>query len=486
METRDLKPAGVFRYFEEICQVPRPSKREEKIIAYLKEFGQKHQLETRVDECGNVLIKKPATPGMENRKTVVLQSHMDMVCEKNNDVEHNFLTDPIQIEIDGEWLKAKGTTLGADNGIGVATELALLADDTLEHGPIECLFTVDEETGLTGAFALQEGFMNGDILLNLDSEDEGELFIGCAGGIDSVADFSYQEVDVPAGYYCCKIAVKGLKGGHSGGDIHLGRGNANKLLTRFLTAAWKKHDCYLCAIDGGNLRNAIAREAHAVIALPDADKHALRVELNTFAAEAQAELAVVDPDLEFILESEAPQAKAIDRDTARRLLQTLYATPHGVFAMSQDIPGLVETSTNLASIKMKPDHIIRIETSQRSSTASSKEDIAQMVRTVFEMGGAQVSHGDGYPGWKPNPHSEILEIAAASYKRLFGVEAKVKAIHAGLECGLFLDKYPGLDMISFGPTLQGVHSPDERMLIPTVEKFWIHLLDILKNIPARQ
>ena len=273
MEKKDLKPAGVFHYFEEICQVPRPSKKEEKIIAYLKAFGEKHKLETKVDEAGNVLIKKPATPGMENRKTVVLQSHIDMVCEKNNDVKHDFLTDPIETEIDGEWLKAKGTTLGADNGIGVATELAILADDSIEHGPIECLFTVDEETGLTGAFALKEGFMNGDILLNLDSEDEGELFIGCAGGIDSVAEFTYREVDVPAGYFCCKVQVKGLKGGHSGGDIHLGRGNANKLLNRFLSQTSQKYDMYLCEIDGGNLRNAIAREAHAVIAIPDADKH---------------------------------------------------------------------------------------------------------------------------------------------------------------------------------------------------------------------
>ena len=277
-----------------------------------------------------------------------------------------------------------------------------------------------------------------------------------------------------------------MNGGHSGGDIHLGRGNANKLLNRFLSAAFQKFDLYLCSIDGGNLRNAIAREAYAVIALPDADKHALRAELNVFAAEAQAELAVVEPDLQFILESEHPLPKAIDKDTTKRLLQTIYAVPHGVFAMSQDIPGLVETSTNLASVKMKPNHIIRIETSQRSSTASSKQDIANMVRTVFEMGGASVSFGDGYPGWKPNPHSEILEVAVASYKRLFGVDAKVKAIHAGLECGLFLDKYPTLDMVSFGPTLQGVHSPDERMLIPTVDKFWRHLLDVLKHVPAKK
>lgn len=327
--------------------------------------------------------------------------------------------------------------------------------------------------------------MSGDILLNLDSEDEGELFIGCAGGIDSVAEFTYKEVDVPAGYFCCKVQVKGLKGGHSGGDIHLGLGNANKLLNRFLSQTFKKYDMYLCEIDGGNLRNAIAREAHAVIAIPEADKHALRTDLNVFAAQAEAEYAVTDPDLQFTLESENPRAKAIDKDTSKRLLQALYAAPHGVYAMSQDIPGLVETSTNLASVKMKPGNIIRIETSQRSSIESSKQDIATMVRTVFEMAGASVSFGDGYPGWKPNPHSEILEIAAESYKRLFGVDTKIKAIHAGLECGLFLDKYPSLDMISFGPTLQGVHSPDERMLIPTVQKFWDHLLDILKHIPAR-
>ena len=485
MEKQELKPAGVFKYFAEICQVPRPSKKEEKIIAYLKAFGEKHNLETKVDEAGNVLIKKPATPGKENLQTVILQSHVDMVCEKNNDVEHDFLVDPIETEIDGEWMKAKGTTLGADNGIGVATELAILADDTIEHGPLECLFTVDEETGLTGAFALKEGFMNGDILLNLDSEDEGELFIGCAGGIDSVAQFTYKEADVPAGYFFFKVEVKGLKGGHSGGDIHLGRGNANKLLNRFLNRTFKKYDAYLCEIDGGNLRNAIAREAHAVIAIPEADKHALRTDLNIFAAEAEAEYAVADPDLQFTLESESHRTKAIDKDTANHLLQALYAVPHGVYAMSQDIPGLVETSTNLASVKMKPGNIIRIETSQRSSTESSKQDIATMVRTVFEMAGANVSFGDGYPGWKPNPHSEILEVAAESYKRLFGVDAQIKAIHAGLECGLFLDKYPSLDMISFGPTLQGVHSPDERMLIPTVQKFWDHLLDILKHIPAK-
>ena len=485
MELKNMKSADVFRYFEEICQVPRPSKKEEKIIAYLQHFGKQHGLETLTDEAGNILMKKPATPGMENRKTVALQAHTDMVCEKNNDVQHDFLNDPIQTLVEGEWMKAKGTTLGADNGIGIAAALAVLTDETLEHGPLECLFTVDEETGLTGAFALQEGFLHADILLNLDSEDEGELFIGCAGGVDSVGEFTYQEVEVPQGYFYVKVQVKGLKGGHSGGDIHLGRANANKLLARFLNRVRKTHDLYLCEIDGGNLRNAIAREAHALIAIPEADKHALRTELNLFAAEVEAEYATSDPNIEFILESEPASGKAIDPDTTRRLLQTLQALPHGVMAMSQDIPGLVETSTNLASVKMKPGNTIRIETSQRSSIASAKEDIAATVRTVFELAGAAVSHSEGYPGWKPNTHSEILEIATASYRRLFDTEAKIKAIHAGLECGLFLDKYPTLDMISFGPTLQGVHSPDERMHIPSVERFWLHLTDILKHIPEK-
>lgn len=486
MEKKDLKPAGVFKYFEEICQVPRPSKKEEKMIAYLKAFGEKQNLETKVDEAGNVLIKKPATPGKENLKTVILQSHIDMVCEKNSDVEHDFLTDPIEIVIDGEWMKAKGTTLGADNGIGVATELAILADKSIEHGPLECLFTVDEETGLTGAFALKEGFLNGDILINLDSEDEGELYIGCAGGIDSVAEFTYKEIDIPAGYFFFKVEVKGLTGGHSGGDIHLGRGNANKILNRYLNRIANKHDLYLCEIHGGNLRNAIPREAYAVCAVPEDAKHDVRTEVNIFASEIENELAVTEPSLKIFLESEAPRKKAIDQDTAARLLKALYAVPHGVNAMSQDIPGLVETSTNLASIKMKPDHIIRIETSQRSSILSSRDDMANTVRAAFQLAGATVTFGDGYPGWKPNPHSAILQVASESYKRLFNVEPQVKAIHAGLECGLFLDKYPHLDMVSFGPTMTGVHSPDERMLIPTVDKFWKHLLDILAHIPANK
>ena len=486
MELSELKPESVFYYFSEICKVPRPSKKEEKIISYLENFAAEQKLEIKKDEVGNILIKKPATPGKENLKTVVLQSHVDMVCEKNNDVEHDFLTDPIETIIDGEWLKAKGTTLGADNGIGVATELAILAANDIEHGPIECLFTSDEETGLTGAFALKEGFMSGDILLNLDSEDEGELFIGCAGGIDSVGEFHYREVPVPTGYFFFRVDVKGLKGGHSGGDIHLGRGNANKILNRFLSQTAKKYDMYICEVNGGNLRNAIPREAYAICAVPHDAKEPVRVDLNIFIADIENEFAVSEPDLKLTLQSETPRKTAIDQDTSSRLLKTLYAVPHGVYAMSQDIPGLVETSTNLASIKMIDNKKIKIETSQRSSILSARNDMANTVRAAFELGGARVSFGEGYPGWKPNPHSEILEIAVASYKRLFGVDAKVKAIHAGLECGLFLDKYPGLDMISFGPTLTGVHSPDERMHIPSVEKFWNHLLDVLANVPTKK
>ena len=486
MSKTALKPAIVFHYFEEISKVPRPSKKEEKIIAYLKEFGEKHRLETCTDEIGNVLIKKPATPGNEQMKTVILQSHVDMVCEKNSDVVHDFLTDPIEIVIDGEWMKANGTTLGADNGIGVATQLAILASGDITHGPIECLFTVDEETGLSGAFALEKGFLSGDILLNLDSEDEGEVFIGCAGGIDSVAEFKYKEFPVPAGYFFFKVGVSGLKGGHSGGDIHLGRGNANKILNRFLSESALKYDLYLCEIDGGNLRNAIPREAYAVCAIPYDAKESIRVDLNIFTADMENELGIVEPDMKLTLESESPREKAIDQDTMRRLLKTLYALHHGVYAMSQDIPGLVETSTNLASVKMKEDHIIKVETSQRSSILSARNDMANTVRAAMELGGAKVSSGDGYPGWKPNPNSGILKIAEESYKRLFGVDAQVKAIHAGLECGLFLDKYPSLDMISFGPTLRDVHSPDERMEIATVDKFWRHLLDILANIPLKK
>ena len=485
MEKKDLQPASVFHFFEEICQVPRPSKKEGKIRQYLTDFAQSHKLEYKVDEAGNVLIRKAASRGKENLKTVVLQSHMDMVCEKNGDVAHNFETDPIETYIDGEWLRAKGTTLGADNGIGMAAELAVLAAEDIEHGPIECLFTVDEETGLTGAFALKEGFMNGDILINLDSEDEGELFIGCAGGAGTTAEFPCPTVKVPEGYFFFRVAVKGLTGGHSGDDINKNRANANKLLNRYLTAMMQRYGMCLCEIDGGNLHNAIPREAWAVCAVPMAYKEAVRVDLNIFLAEVEEEYSATEPNLSMELESETPRAEMMEPEAMKRFLLAIYAVHNGVYAMSQDIPGLVETSSNLASIKQKEGKII-VVTSQRSSILSSRKDMSQMVRAAFELGGAVCVTADGYPGWKPNPSSEILSVAVESYKRLFGTEPKVKAIHAGLECGLFLEKYPSLDMVSFGPTLRGVHSPDERMLIPTADKFWRHLLDVLVHVPTKK
>lgn len=484
MENIQLKPTSVFHYFDEVCQVPRPSKHEEKIRAYLLAFAEKHSLKVKTDEAGNVLIKKPATPGMESLKTVILQSHIDMVCEKNGDVEHDFLNDPIQTYVDGEWLKAKGTTLGADNGIGIATQLAVLAADDIQHGPVECLFTVDEETGLTGAFALKEGFMEGDILINLDSEDEGELFIGCAGGANTTAEFAYQTIDAPQDYFFFRVAIKGLSGGHSGDDINKNRANANKLLVRFLTQLQAKYDFYLCHIDGGNLHNAIPREAEALCAVPMKYKEPVRIDMNIYTAEIENEYSVTEPNLRTELSSESPVAKAIDRQVVKNLLKSVYAVHNGVYAMSQDMEGLVETSSNLASIKME-EGCIRIVTSQRSSILSSRQDMSEMIRSAFELGGAKVTTGDGYPGWKPNPSSDILRVAVESYKRLFGVEPKVKAIHAGLECGLFLEKYPSLDMFSTGPTLRGVHSPDERMHIPSVDKFWQHLLDVLAHVPQK-
>jgi len=484
MEKIELKPASVFHYFAEICKVPRPSKKEEKIIAYLMNFAAEHGLEAKKDEAGNILIKKPATAGKENLKTVILQSHIDMVCEKNSDSNHDFLNDPIETYIDGEWLKAKGTTLGADNGIGMATQLSVLAANDIEHGPIECLFTVDEETGLTGAFALKEGFMDGDILINLDSEDEGELFIGCAGGANTTAEFVYEEIEAPQDYFFFQVAIKGLTGGHSGDDISKNRANANKLLNRFLSQLAAKYDLYLCEIDGGNLHNAIPREARALCAVPMKHKEDVRIDMNVYTAEIENEFSVTEPNLRTELGSESPCAKAIDRDTVARLLKSLYAVHHGVYAWSQDMPGLVETSSNLASVKMVEGKI-KIVTSQRSSILSSRKDMSEVVRSAFLLGGADVKTSGGYPGWKPNPASPILKVAIESYKKLFGVEPKVKAIHAGLECGLFLEKYPHLDMFSTGPTLRGVHSPDERMHIPAVDKFWKHLLDVLVNVPQK-
>lgn len=486
MKITDLEPQIVWKYFDEITKVPRPSKKEEKIIAYLEDFAQKNHIAYKKDEVGNIVMSKPATPGMENRETVVLQSHVDMVCEKNNDTQHDFEKDPIETIVDGDWLRANGTTLGADNGIGVAAELALLASDNIEHGPIECLFTIDEETGLTGAKALKSGFMTGNILLNLDSEDEGQIFMGCAGGKDTQALFHYQAEQTPADRLYFRIDVKGLNGGHSGGEIHKGLGNANKLLVRFLFILKKnKIDFLLCSIDGGNLRNAIAREAHAVVGLRPEDKETVRILLNHFAADVENELKHVDKNVRLVMESTDKPETYIDSVTAEKVIYAMHACPHGVLGMSHDIEGLVETSTNLASIKMKDNHTILVGTSQRSSIESYKEMAANQVASTFLLAGAEVSHGDGYPGWAPNPDSVILKVAQETYERLFHKQPEIMAIHAGLECGLFLEKYPTLDMISFGPTLRDVHSPNERIEIKTVGMWWSHLLELLKNIPVK-
>ncbi len=480
-----ISPKDIWMYFEEICKIPRPSKKETLIIKYLQDFAQKQNLEVKTDEAGNVLISKPASKGFENLQPVVLQSHMDMVCEKNSDVEHNFNTDPINAYIDGEWIKAKGTTLGADDGIGIAAQLAILASKEIKHGPIECLFTVDEETGLTGAFEMKEGFFNSKTLINLDSEDEGELFIGCAGGMDTLATFAYDAEKVPTDSVALKITVKGLSGGHSGDDIDKNRGNSIKIINRFLWKGTHRYDLRLSLLDGGDLRNAIPREAYAIITVHKDDKAELIKDFEKLRTDIYNEIKDVEPGLAITIENTDMPENVIDEPTHYDLLNSLYACPHGVIAMSRQLKGLVETSTNLASVKFIQDNQILVTTSQRSSVESAKYDISNMVESVFRLANANIQHSDGYPGWAPNTNSKILQITKDSYTKLFGVEPVVRAIHAGLECGLFLEKYPELDMISFGPTIKGAHSPDERISIPTTQKFWDLLLDVLVNIPKK-
>ena len=481
----ELQPAQLWHYFNEILQVPRPSKREEKIVEYLLAFGKQNNLETVQDEIGNVLIRKPATKGYEGLKSVVLQSHIDMVCEKNSDIDHDFDNDPIHAYIEDGWIKAKGTTLGADDGIGVAAQLALLVSDDIEHGPVECLFTIDEETGLTGAFGLKPGFLNSDILLNLDSEDEGELFIGCAGGKDTIISIPYNKVEVDSGFSYFKIQVSGLSGGHSGDDIQKGKGNANKLLNRMLWSSSNDFGMRLAEFDGGNLRNAIAREAFAVVGIPVSFESGFKNFVIGYNNIVRSEYKVTEPYMEVSISSADKPASFIDLISQKKLLDSLYACPHGVIAWSADIPNFVETSTNLASVKTFENEIV-VTTSQRSSVESAKEDICNMVASVFRLTGAKIKHTDGYPGWKPNASSEVVKITKMAYEKLFKVEPKVLAIHAGLECGLIGDTYPNMDMISFGPTIKGAHSPDERLNIETVQKFWDLTIDVLKNIPIRK
>lgn len=479
----EIQPKEVFYYFDEICKVPRPSKKEGKIIDYLINFAEKHSLKYDKDEAGNVVIFKPAVKGMENVKTVVLQSHVDMVAEKNGDVIHNFEKDPIQTYIDNGWIKAKGTTLGADCGIGMAASLALLAADNVKHGAIECLFTVDEETGLTGAKALQKGFFTGKILLNLDSEDDGELFIGCAGGIDTIAKFTFATEDTPTNYKAYKISVTGLLGGHSGDDINKERGNAIKILNRFLWRMSYKYDFRTNTFDGGNLRNAIPREAYAIIVIHRSTVNGFVEDFESIKKSILEEYISIEKGITIEMTKTELPDHVIDETTQFELLATIQSCPSGVISMSKEIPNLVETSTNLASIKFK-NNSIKITTSQRSSVESRKYDTSDTIRSLFSLTNALVHASDGYPGWKPNTNSEILNITKEAYKKLFNGEPQVKAIHAGLECGLFLEKYPDLDMISFGPTIRDAHSPNERLEISTVGKFWELLKEVLGNIPA--
>ncbi|MFI3281700.1 MAG: aminoacyl-histidine dipeptidase [Rikenellaceae bacterium] len=481
-EISTLEPRIVWEQFDAITKVPRPSKKEEKIIAWLIEFAKNHNLEYKRDKIGNVVIKASATPSFEDRPTVILQSHVDMVCEKNSDVVFNFETDAIRAKVVDGWVKADGTTLGADCGIGMAAALAVLIDPTIEHGPIESLFTVDEETGLTGAFELEDGMLEGKHLINLDSEDDGELFIGCAGGIDTVATFDFLSVNSPSHYTFFRVDVSDLQGGHSGDDINKGRANSNKVVARLLWEGANSYDLRLCYFDGGNLRNAIPREAYAIFGIPKALRDQFLERYQLFASDIESEFRLREPNFKIALNEMPHIDHMIDLNCQTALINALVGLPNGVIAMSSAVEGLVETSTNLASVKFIDKNKIIVTTSQRSSVESAKTYAMQMVESVFTLAGADVTHSDGYPGWAPDPDSDLLHLTTECYRSLFGQEAIVKAVHAGLECGLFLEKYPELDMISFGPTIRGVHSPDERLEIATVDKFWKLLCLTLKRI----
>ena len=485
----------VLEIFSQICQIPRPSKHEERISQWLQDFAREHHIECVADEAMNVIMRVPATAGYEEHPTVILQAHMDMVCEKNSDTVHDFMTDPIETYVDGDWLKARGTTLGADNGIGIAMALAAITDPDLQHPAIECLFTVDEETGLTGAMKLQDGYLRGTRLINLDSEDDGQIFIGCAGGIDTLAKMHYtpQALGDSAQWFPARLSVSGLMGGHSGDDINKGRANANKVLVGFLQRLLTRTPLQLATIQGGNLRNAIAREAEATICVPMAYKEQLRIDWNIYTAEVEKEYQNVEKDMRLELESCAMPAAVIPEAQAHRLIMALAACPHGMIAMSKDMPGLVETSTNLASVKMKKTGgagvppagdercYIEVNTSQRSSVEASKHWIKREVEYALAMACDEVTHGDGYPGWAPNIHSPLLEITKQAYTDLFGKEPQVLAIHAGLECGLFLEKYPFLDMVSIGPQMYGVHSPQERLSLSSTDRCYRWLQAVLSR-----
>jgi len=470
----------VLSFFKEITEIPRESGHEEQIIAYLQDFAAKNSLDCKTDAAGNVLITKEAAPGYEDIPTIVLQSHSDMVCEKNEGVEHDFAKDPIRYIIKDGWMIAPDTTLGADCGIGIAAQMAVLVSD-IPCGKIECLFTTSEETGLDGAMALQPGFFTGKVLLNLDSEDEGEIFVGCAGGIDTTAEFNYKQEDIQEGFLLEEVYVKDAMGGHSGDDINKGRANAVQLLGRFLYSILDL-DWQLVFIDGGNKRNAIAREAKAVIAAEEDTLDIINERLEAFNADVVEEYGAIEKDIKVGYAGYTGDSNAaIDEMTAWNLVTALCASPHGVLAMSQEIENFVETSTNLASVKMTEPGVIRIGSSQRSCVTAARRAAAAKMEACFVLAGAIVRHEGEYPGWAPAAESPVRDACVASYKKLFGVEPKVKAIHAGLECGLFTEKFPGLDMVSFGPTLRGVHAPGERLDLASLDKFVALLVDVIRN-----
>ena len=483
-EIRQLEPKNLWNKFADLNAVPRPSKKEERVIAFMKDFGENLGLPTLVDEVGNVIIKKPATPGMEDRKTVVLQSHLDMVCQKNNDTEFDFDTQGIEMIIEGDWVRANGTTLGADNGLGVATIMAILESDTIVHPAIEALFTIDEETGMTGAQGLKGGLLDGDILLNLDTEEDNEIGVGCAGGIDVTATRTYNEEDTPETKVGYVIKVKGLQGGHSGMQIHEGLGNSNKILNRLLFDGFEKYGLRISEIDGGSLRNAIPRESKAIVAIDAVKENNFLSETNALANDIKLEYKTMEPELVVEVSKIDTPKSIMDLGVQEGLIRALYAAWNGVYRMSPDIPDLVETSNNIARVIVK-DGSIKIGCLTRSSVESSKMDLANTLRATFELTGCEVEFSGSYPGWKPNMDSAILKVMEDLYIKINNEKPHVAACHAGLECGILGTNYPEMDMISFGPNIKGAHSPDERTQISSVQKFWKFVLEILKETPKK-
>ncbi|HPD96642.1 MAG TPA: aminoacyl-histidine dipeptidase [Tenuifilaceae bacterium] len=479
-----LDPQCLWKNFYSLTQHPRPSKKEKAVVDFVVKFGKDLGLETKIDGIGNVIIRKPATPGMENRKGVILQGHLDMVPQKNSDKVHDFEKDPIEAYIDGEWVTANGTTLGADNGMGVAAAMTVLESKDIAHGPIEALFTIDEETGMTGAFGLKPGLFKGDILLNLDSEDEGELYVGCAGGLDANITFNFKQEAVPANTCAYKIALKGLKGGHSGMEINLGRANSIKLLFRFLYNAEKELNIRIASIDGGSLRNAIPREAFAVVVVPSESCSKFEKMVSEYLSVYKSEFSVTEPSLSFAFEKAEMPKFVIDKQTQEKATRAFFGCPNGVIRMSDSVPGLVETSNNLARVYTEGS-IMMGQCLLRSSVETSKDALSEKIAAIFELAGANTEFTGGYPGWKPNPDSPILKTMEQVYQKKFGKMPEIKAIHAGLECGLLGGVYPNWDMISFGPTIRSPHSPDEKVNIATVKKFWEYLVEVLKNIPTK-